>query len=84
MEGEAVVLSTPKPEVVLACGSKSQTSTRQSCALSAAARLTQVVVFPTPPFWLTMAMVFPMRHLLLFSFSHAVWDISYIIMPRVW
>ena len=63
MEGEAVVLSTPKPEVVLAWGSKSQMRTRWPCSFRAAARLTQVVVLPTPPFWLTMAMVFPMGHL---------------------
>lgn len=32
-------------------------STRLPLAFTAAARLTQVVVLPTPPFWLTMAMI---------------------------
>ena len=45
-----VVLSTPMPLVALACGSKSHSSTRFPAALTAAARLTQVVVLPTPPF----------------------------------
>ena len=43
-------LSTPKPEVALPWGSKSHTSTRHFWAVSDAARFTQVVVFPTPPF----------------------------------
>ena len=68
MEGEAAVLSTPRPEVVLAWGSKSQTSTRIPSSFRAAARFTQVVVFPTPPFWLTIAMVFAIGHPL--SFYH--------------
>ena len=46
------------PEVELAWGSKSQRRTRFPASVSAAERLTQVVVFPTPPFWLTIAMVF--------------------------
>ena len=50
-------LSTPMPLVALACGSKSHSSTRLPLAFTAAARLTQVVVLPTPPFWLTMAMI---------------------------
>ena len=49
MLGETV-LSTPRPEVVLAWGSKSHTSTRCPSLVRAAARLTQVVVLPTPPF----------------------------------
>ncbi len=44
------VLSTPMPEVALAWGSKSHSSTRSPFAFSAAARFTQVVVLPTPPF----------------------------------
>ena len=44
------VLSTPMPLVALAWGSKSHSSTRLPAALTAAARFTQVVVLPTPPF----------------------------------
>ncbi len=53
-------LSRPKPEVALPWGSKSHTRILAPWAVRAAARLTQDVVFPTPPFWLTMAMVLPM------------------------
>ena len=49
-------LSIPQPMVALPCGSRSTSSTRLPIMASAAARLTQVVVFPTPPFWLAMAM----------------------------
>ena len=45
-----VDLSTPMPLVALACGSKSHSSTLLPAAFTAAARFTQVVVFPTPPF----------------------------------
>src|SRR6185312_5607614 len=38
------------------CGSPSMSSVRCSAAASEAARLTAVVVFPTPPFWLAIAM----------------------------
>ncbi len=34
------------------CGSRSRTRTSRPCRASAAARLTVVVVLPTPPFWL--------------------------------
>ena len=44
------VLSTPMPLVALAWGSKSHSSTRLPVWATAAARLTQVVVLPTPPF----------------------------------
>lgn len=44
------LLSSPKPEVALPWGSKSHTSTRAPWAVRAAARLTQDVVLPTPPF----------------------------------
>src|SRR5690242_2379939 len=44
-----------RPLVALPCGSRSTSSTRFSCAASEAARFTAVVVFPTPPFWLTTA-----------------------------
>src|ERR1022692_749195 len=38
------------------CGSRSTTSTRDPCCASDAARLTAVVVLPTPPFWLAIVM----------------------------
>ena len=40
-------------------GSASIASTRRSAAARLAARLTAVVVFPTPPFWLAIAIVRP-------------------------
>ena len=49
-------LSMPQPMVALPCGSRSISSTRRRVAASEAARLTAVVVLPTPPFWLAMAM----------------------------
>src|SRR5215469_7335388 len=36
------------------CGSRSTTSTRLPCRARQAARLTAVVVLPTPPFWLAI------------------------------
>src|SRR5258707_655262 len=48
-------LSTPLPIVALPWGSRSISSTRQPAWASAAARLTLVVVLPTPPFWFTTA-----------------------------
>src|ERR1041385_1685438 len=50
-----VRLSTPLPIVALPCGSRSTRSTRRPARARAAARLTLVVVLPTPPFWLTTA-----------------------------
>src|SRR5690606_4207829 len=44
----------PLPMVALPWGSRSINSTRFLSAASAAARLTAVVVFPTPPFWLAI------------------------------
>src|SRR5262252_8853910 len=49
-------LSTPLPIVVLPCGSMSMSSTRRLVAARDAARLTAVVVLPTPPFCIAMAM----------------------------
>src|SRR4051794_1905489 len=43
--------STPSAVEALPCGSRSTTRTRQLCIASAAARLTALVVLPTPPFW---------------------------------
>ena len=42
---------TFSPVEALPCGSRSTTSTRLPCRASATARLTVVVVLPTPPFW---------------------------------
>src|SRR5580658_2257308 len=48
-------LSTPQPIVALPCGSRSRSRTVRLVAASEAARLTAVVVLPTPPFWFAMA-----------------------------
>ena len=50
-------LSTPAPVVALPCGSRSTSSTRRFIAARLAARLTVVVVLPTPPFWFATAMI---------------------------
>src|SRR5258707_15804444 len=47
----------PRPVLALPCGSRSMTRTRRPTAASAVARLTAVVVLPTPPFWLAIAMM---------------------------
>src|SRR5215471_4751516 len=46
----------PTPLEALACGSRSTKSVGRSAAARLAARFTAVVVFPTPPFWLAIAM----------------------------
>src|SRR5688500_5929901 len=56
-ERSSVRLSTPQPMVALPCGSRSINSTRRCVAASEDARLTAVVVFPTPPFWFATAMI---------------------------
>ena len=48
---------TPTPLEALPCGSQSTRSVRRSAAARLAARFTAVVVLPTPPFWLAMAMM---------------------------
>ena len=53
------LISTPNPLEAFACGSASTTSTVFSSVASDAAKLMVVVVFPTPPFWLANAMIFP-------------------------
>src|SRR5476649_963203 len=45
----------PLPVVALPCGSRSIKSTRLPAPARLAARLTLVVVLPTPPFWLATA-----------------------------
>src|SRR5712691_5051851 len=49
--------ATPSPVLALPCGSRSMTRIRCLAAASAVARLTAVVVLPTPPFWLATAMM---------------------------
>ena len=51
-------LSMPLPIVALPCGSRSMSRTRCPCAARLAARLTAVVVFPTPPFWFATQKIF--------------------------
>ena len=45
----------PTPVLALPCGSKSMINTFLFTAANAVAKLTVVVVLPTPPFWLTTA-----------------------------
>src|ERR671934_1432833 len=47
----------PRPVEALPCGSRSTTRTRLPRPASAAPRLTAVVVLPTPPFWLAIAII---------------------------
>src|SRR5256714_6323530 len=58
--------STPNPLVALPWGSKSITRTRSPARARYVARLTTVVVLPTPPFWFAQAIVWrtqcPMRN----------------------
>src|SRR5262245_64781385 len=55
MEGVLPSGSMPRWLVAWACGSRSSTQTRWPHSARAAARLTAVVVLPTPPFWLMIA-----------------------------
>src|SRR5439155_454905 len=45
----------PRPVVAFPWGSRSTISVGRSASASPAAKLTAVVVFPTPPFWFTTA-----------------------------
>ncbi len=47
--------------LLLACGSRSMSSVFRPRMASAAARLTAVVVLPTPPFWLAMATIMRLK-----------------------
>ena len=47
----------PAPWTRCPAGSRSTTSTREPCIARLAARLTAVVVLPTPPFWLAIVMI---------------------------
>ena len=54
-------LSIPRPLVALPWGSRSTKSTFFPISPNAAERLIAVVDFPTPPFWLMMAITFVLR-----------------------
>ena len=58
----------PSPWVELPCGSISISSTRKPLAPRQALRFTQVVVFPTPPFWFVTAITFPISNDPFFAF----------------
>src|SRR6185312_5834859 len=60
--------SSPTPDVALACGSASTSKVLNSSTARAAARLMEVVVFPTPPFWFAIAIIFPMVLCVLLKF----------------
>src|SRR5262249_46230925 len=57
MVGYSPAFFTPRPVVALPWGSRSTRSVGRSASASPAARFIAVVVFPTPPFWLTIARV---------------------------
>src|SRR6476646_4348561 len=58
IERSTVFRLTPRPAVRFACGSISTQRMRYPSSASAPARLIAVVVFPTPPFWLAIAITF--------------------------
>src|SRR5579875_3526982 len=64
MFGE-VRLSTPRPRVAFACASMSMSSDSYPASATHAARLTAVVVLPTPPFWFAIAYTVPMAQMML-------------------
>ena len=59
-------------EDALCCASKSTSNTRCSASARAQARLTAVVVLPTPPFWLMTAIIMGMPVVWQRSFSAVV------------
>ena len=58
-QAQKFMLLAVKESVLLPCGSRSASSTRLPLRARAAARLIAVVVLPTPPFWLAMAIFSP-------------------------
>src|SRR6476646_842213 len=58
MDRSTVLRLMPRPAVRFACGSMSTHRTRKPSSASAPARLIAVVVLPTPPFWLAIAITF--------------------------
>ena len=71
-------LSTPKPEEALPCGSKSTRRTFLPVSARHALKLTAVVVLPTPPFWLVMAIILPTMFTSLIKLNKNLYS-SYII-----
>ena len=65
--------SIPNPELALACGSASINKTFFSKTPSDAAKLTEVVVFPTPPFWLAIAMILPIYTIQILSGKNTIY-----------
>src|SRR5437867_2330618 len=59
----------PTPVEAFPCGSRSTTRTRFPASARHAPRLTAVVLLPTPPFWLAMAMIRAVRTLSAFRDS---------------
>src|SRR5690606_4102781 len=57
MDRSRVCGLAPSPTESAPCGSKSTSSTLRPYSARAAPRLMVVVVLPTPPFWLAMAMI---------------------------
>ena len=57
LDPAASAAGAPSPVPALPCGSISTSRTRRCVAASDAARLTQVVVLPTPPFWFATAII---------------------------
>src|SRR6266436_2206023 len=64
----------PTPLVAFPWGSASSSSVRRSAIAREAARLTAVVVLPTPPFWLAIATMWAMKGLIPVS---TCWTIIY-------
>src|SRR5205814_4358859 len=66
----------PTPLVALPCGSASTRRVLRSAVAREAARFTAVVVLPTPPFWLAIAMtrVGIVRHC--YTCSYIAWRLS--------
>lgn len=57
--GRSIDLSTPRPVVAFPCGSESMRRILRSFDAKEALKLIAVVVFPTPPFWLAIAIILP-------------------------
>src|SRR5947209_5001953 len=68
--------SSPAPVVALPWGSRSTRRTRDPASARHAPRLTAVVVFPTPPFWLLSAKIWERPFLKLGVFSGRIWEIA--------
>src|SRR5580704_15750864 len=71
----------PLPIVALPWGSRSISSTRRRVAASEAARFTEVVVLPTPPFWFAMAMTRFMGDSVLHCAARAAAGLTFAVRP---